>query len=465
MKTKVEVCIIGGGASGLYAAHTLDTKGFSSYLLVEASISLGGRIHQSPPQSSSSSIAMTEIGAEIIHGDDTLLIRLLKQLNVKYEYSFNLFESASKCGAAFYHHNELIPIDDPIILEMRSVLKKMYEYDSSNADMSVQQFINQLYPNDIKKRDEISKLIDVFLVKTWGSDLDLLSLEEFDDEVNTLEDVNFQFSKGYGYKNVIDYLKRNLRENENLLLNYPVYKIEWSQSKNCFSINDGQVICNHVIVTVPLSILQLHQIEFVPPLPRDKQVAINQCLMMRPAMKIALRFKSKFWKSNIPFGLVFVSDHPIVSQFWFSSPINQMDQFVITAFTTGDRAEYAIKHNWSNNQVIDSFRDLVYSIFGHPSDDVFLGGVVFDWVRDAPFVLGGYSSPTVETTRKESVENSRLVLSDPINFSRKNGANSVLVFAGEATHIHNCATVNGALESGEFAAQHVMNQLQIRSRL
>ena len=80
----------------------------------------------------------------------------------------------------------------------------------------------------------------------------------------------------------------------------------------------------------------------------------------------------------------------------------------------------------------------------------FIEGLVQDW-GSAPYTLGVYSFP-VQGTYVSASNNKRRDLRVPV-------ADNRILFAGEATHEENPATVEGALQEGERAALaiHAMN--------
>ena len=96
-----------------------------------------------------------------------------------------------------------------------------------------------------------------------------------------------------------------------------------------------------------------------------------------------------------------------------------------------------------------SERDVVHEalrhwieIFGPRAAKHYLDGKYISWSSD-PFSKMGYSFVPVGATGQ------RAILAEPIG--------NVLYFAGEATHVTRPATVHGALESGERAADEVEN--------
>ena len=72
-----------------------------------------------------------------------------------------------------------------------------------------------------------------------------------------------------------DYILPSIEDK--IVYDAPVQSINYEGEKVLVSISDGTVMeADKVIVAVPVKILQLGNIEFIPVLPSDKQEAINE---------------------------------------------------------------------------------------------------------------------------------------------------------------------------------------------
>ena len=73
----------------------------------------------------------------------------------------------------------------------------------------------------------------------------------------------------------------------NTLLDWPVTKIEYSSSGAVLTSHRGRKMrCKHVIITVPVTVLQREDILFMPPLPQYKRAAIQR-VKMSNAIKVS----------------------------------------------------------------------------------------------------------------------------------------------------------------------------------
>ena len=200
------------------------------------------------------------------------------------------------------------------------------------------------------------------------------------------------------------------------------------------------------IVSLPLGVLQLpaqspHAVRFDPVL-RDKQSALAT-LAAGPVIKVMLKFREPFWEtlSNGEFrdaAFFHAPDQPFRT-FWTPVPVRAP---VIAAWCAGPSAARLAGLNES--QLIVRALDRLTALFGDRSKIMsqLRGAHVHDWQAD-PFACGAYSYVTVGGSR------ARAALARPVQ--------DTLYFAGDAADTScEAATVAGALQSGEAAAQQLL---------
>jgi monoamine oxidase len=217
-----------------------------------------------------------------------------------------------------------------------------------------------------------------------------------------------------------------------------------------------------VVVTVPLSILQLEQasggIRFVPELPNSKQAAVQK-LAMGNVLKINLRFRERFWEDaklwdqdaeRVSFhdaGFFHYPDAPLPT-WWTQLPIRAP---LLVGWTGGPRADRVRaggnggRATPTGGPVLAPAIQSLAGIFRIPDDEIerqLEATYIHDWASD-PFSRGAYSYVPVDALKAQEV------LSEPID--------NKLFFAGEATCKGHIGTVHGAIQSGQRAAAEVLN--------
>ena len=146
-------------------------------------------------------------------------------------------------------------------------------------------------------------------------------------------------------------------------LNWPVKEINWTESGPVSIKNKvGESLeANHVIVTVPLTILKDGDIEFIPDLPSWKQNAIQR-KEMQGAFKIICRFRSPFWPDN--FNLLYCAEG-FCTQIWREDLVSDETGetcHVLLGFSTAGVAEKASK--LGEEAVKEKFLQQLDTIFG-----------------------------------------------------------------------------------------------------
>lgn len=228
-----------------------------------------------------------------------------------------------------------------------------------------------------------------------------------------------------------------------------VSKISWSNLSANVTCDDGQAFAGKkVIVTVPISVLQDEDIEFVPELPSEFIDAVNEPVMAA-GMKVFLRFKEKFYPDTFIIESDF--DNIVLDQserFFYDETYGQNStDNVMGMFVFGDVADRFIA--LSDENVIQAALTDINTVFGNNiSSSTFIEGYVQNWVNE-PFIRGAYS---VYEDNCEAID----ILREPVS--------GVLFFAGEAIPIQESdyanGFVHGAALSGRNAAKLTLSDDQ-----
>ena len=220
----------------------------------------------------------------------------------------------------------------------------------------------------------------------------------------------------------------------NVQLNTPVAKINYQQENvQVTDVNSTVYNADHVIVTVPVSILKAKEITFMPELPSYKTQSFRQ-LGMEAGIKAFMRFSVKFTDKNILGGNVCAS-------YVVESDSRESDDLILFGFVIGDQAK-ALSEMGESAGLKALLQELDLMFEGQASAS-FVDHFFKDWYKE-PYIKGAYSYPLVGANEN----------------TRKNCARSVdnkLFFAGEATNYNgHHQTVHGAVESAYREVIHLI---------
>lgn len=210
-------------------------------------------------------------------------------------------------------------------------------------------------------------------------------------------------------------------------LNKPLISIDYHDEPIVMTGDGEQIPSSRVILTVPLSVLKAQSIEFLLPLPESKQNAIMR-LGMGQGARMFFRLDRAYWpvgtkqiiNSRMPLHITVHSDQPaLISVFYITGdgrPVvdSELHEICLQMFSrhfgiiAPDNIIELHMENWSSNALIGG----AYSF-------------------DAPDSVGARSE-----------------LARPLS--------DRLFFAGEATVEGHFATVDGAILSGQRAANEII---------
>ncbi|MFM8394226.1 MAG: flavin monoamine oxidase family protein, partial [Acidobacteriota bacterium] len=284
--TGKRVVVIGAGMSGLTAAQTLKGRGHSVVVL-EARDRIGGRIWTSNKWAD----VPVDFGASWIHGvRGNPLTRIAEQAQARQI-------------ATSYSRSRTYNTSGRVITKMEEASLRNYGNQVYRAidraqdrypDTSLRQVVDTLI-NQLSNVPEASRFINFFLnieiEHDYSGSASSLSTNWYDsDEEYSGNDVLIE--KGFG--TLIDFMAKGLT----VELNQVVKKIDWSQPTVRVITDRGEFSADHVIVTIPLGVLQAKSVNFTPVLPAIKQNAIDK-LGMGVLNKCYLRFPTAFWPIDL----------------------------------------------------------------------------------------------------------------------------------------------------------------------
>lgn len=403
------VVIIGAGAAGLYAGYVLKSKGID-FKILEASNTIGGRMGKLNGFADYS----IDTGAQWLHGQNNILADLITSKNVK--------TTLDDSELSYWFNNQIVNSlpKDPFIFEEENLP------DVSFKDYAHQQGFGIEYDNIIEAIAGDQGASASLLSAYWNS-------KEEENWVSGDED--FKFEKSY-FECIEEYIAHPILEN--ILLNTPVQSIDYTSDKIIVK-DDNNVShsADKVIVTVPISILKLNEIGFIPNLPSEKIDAFAK-FGMGPGMKVFLKFSAKFYEDVLYGGSTcgaYVND----------ALGKTTSDNILLAFVMGDQAAN-LHALGSDTAITTALLQELDSIYNGQATASFIASTVFDYTSK-PYIKGAYGFSTI------GMGNARTIAAQPVD--------KKLYFAGEAmnTNGHH-QTVHGAVESGYKAVIDILEDLQ-----
>ncbi|MBW2293374.1 MAG: FAD-dependent oxidoreductase, partial [Deltaproteobacteria bacterium] len=434
--TDHDVVIVGAGASGLYAAFTLDNLGYS-VLIVEARHEHGGRI-----DSHLLGDVRIEDGAEELYGATN-------------NFVFNDIKAAYGVGAQIKIFQENPQQDTLIVMDADGLgggSTCWSETGNCDADADIVDYWGFFGDIGSHDNDPSDQLVSNYLDTTWGvpstsrgyhlydagtpggeygTTVERLGLRSLSREWNiwSLSDTLYGLGPT-GYRDALDFLYFD-QVLPFVTYNSPVTVVDTSGIKPVAIDSNGVYhYADAIIVTVSLGVLKAEIIDFIPDLPAAKLDAIST-IGMGNGMKISLRFTSQIWENKF---MSVLTDGP-TGNCWTPNVYQPgaLDH-VLTCFMMGKNSEVMEALPNDAARLNQALVDLDAAFSGAASSG-FIEGQVHNWTAE-PYVLGSYSYPA-PGTRPLAGSTMREVLAQPVG--------TTLYFAGEATHNTAPSTVPGAL--------------------
>ncbi|MGC4035756.1 MAG: NAD(P)/FAD-dependent oxidoreductase [Chitinophagaceae bacterium] len=242
-----------------------------------------------------------------------------------------------------------------------------------------------------------------------------------------------------GYSQLIDYFVKKCTTNgTHIHYDSIVTNINYSVNNVVVQTSDGQSWhSDKLIVTVSAGVLKSDQILFNP-FPENYTKAIHQ-LGFGTVIKFLLEFKERFWEDVYP-GSTFFITNEAVPTWWTESPVQSN---LLTGWLGGPAAR-----RWSNitedellSNAINSLANS-FNITREKLKENLQHYEIVNW-QNTPFVCGGYSYATVDST------SARKTLLTPLL--------DTIFFAGEALWSGQPqGTVEAALQSGNEVADKII---------
>lgn len=426
-----DVVVIGAGAAGLAAAARLGRNG-KAVCILEARERVGGRIFTVRPQGSAVPL---ELGAEFIHGESPSVfehLRLAKDVAI----------DAAQTRFMARRPGQLKQAED-LFEVMKERLRRA---PKPRTDLPFAEFLE-------RHRRRLSPAVRSFatmLVEGYdAADPARASAIEILKEWaggSAADAPTFRPQRSYGA--LIDSLAASLDPAKvSMQLHSIVTEVRWQRGKvEVLATRHGEPVevrARQAIITLPLGVLQLPALApgsvlFTPSLPHKPLSR----LLMGPVIKLVLCFSKPFW-AEIEDGrhrdvAFFHAREAPFPTFWNTLPVRSA---VLTAWSGGPKALRLVAR--STDEVLRPALASLAELFGKGRNYRKLLEAAYwhDWQSD-PYSCGAYSYAGVGggPARKQ--------LGRPLE--------QTLFFAGEALDTEESSSVGGALNTGQQAAQQLL---------
>lgn len=424
---KADVIVIGAGAAGLMAAYTL-SKAAKKVIVLEARNRTGGRIHTLKNESF---FAHAELGAEFIHGNLPVTMKLLHEAGIEY---------ISSDGEMWHYNEGKLSKSDWQMEDWDELMKALSDL---KEDISIGDFLMEHFADD--KYSQLRTSVTRFVSGYDTADPFKASAFALRAEWQG-EDDEQQYRVVGGYGKLISFLEKQARaDGARLFLGSIVKRIEWGdEGVKIILKNDAFYTADKLIVALPLGVLKADEhnqaaVTFKPPI-ADYHTAIGQ-IGFGSIVKLLLEFRDPFWEKDDKAHLGFVLSSEEIPTWWTQYPTHSN---VITGWLGGLPAER--KKALRDKELLNTGIRSLANIFNKKVEDLkndLLTWKVVNWTVD-PFTLGSYAYDTVDSHA------ARKVLSEPIN--------NTIYFAGEYLYEGPAmGTVEAALSSGLEVAKKLLD--------
>jgi len=425
------IAVIGAGAAGLAAARQLVASGHEVDLF-EARDRPGGRIDADYSIASHA----VELGAEFIHGERVATWDWVREFDAPTSGAAHTYVHRTHFRGELVDHAAVV---DALGVDPVRAIDRLNQLwiDRGQPDTTMDHLFD-LWPeiSSVPLTPEDRALIENIVAERAANDLDQMGTHRLrhatpDDPPETLR--HFRLTSGYAH------LIRQIAEQLPIHYSEPVSRIRWDDRPAGaveLTTTSGTHRFDRAVITLPLGVLKQAVVDFDPPLPADKQDAIDRVLAGHIS-KIVLRFDRTYWPTDFTFLWT-----PLDTQLWWRPSQGQpTEEPVITAFFGGrDAARLEIA---TPQEAIEEGARQLSDILGQDLTNRVVAGRYRPWGAE-PFTRMGYSSLPPHAAGLCAA------LAAPLGPPH---------FAGEATSPNHAATVHGAIESGRRAASEVIAAL------
>ncbi|MBK8506780.1 MAG: FAD-dependent oxidoreductase [Saprospiraceae bacterium] len=429
-----DVIVVGGGLTGLSAAHQLALAG-KQVLVLESGSRVGGRIYSEKLEET-----IIEHGAQWIAPNHYMVIELANTLGLEIEKrphsGQNIYidkGGRKKFFTGLYPNARLGEW-----LNNRRIFKKLSQrvvtdpdkpWLSDFAEKLDRQRFSQFLRNKSYSTSYFRMISNIFESRHLNGINHVSSLEA------TTNWHLYQMQEKWTIRGGADQLSKKLAFEVNVQLGERVTQIV--QNHVVLEISGGSQVfrAKNVIVTLPP--LQAAQIRYEPPAGPSKE-SLWQSAEPGRIIKSTLIFERPYWRDKGWSGHTFLSDDYLMN-YLVDAGCADHQKGVLTAYTIGSRC--LKMENLNEQERINTLFLQIRSVLGLAADVALLSGTTHDW-KTPPNGPGAYSTfpPGTLTTYGDYVDQNV----GPIYWA-----------SAEYDHLFR-STMEGAVRSGRRAAEKIL---------
>jgi monoamine oxidase len=231
---------------------------------------------------------------------------------------------------------------------------------------------------------------------------------------------------------------------------------------------------DYCVCTVPLGVLKSGDIEFIPPLSKEKQKAING-IGFGILNKIVYKFPYKFWGNDIEQFAYCHDDISLIKTYYdctddyiINTTPNKESEAILIQFLAGkaaDRVDHLPGSGGSGSiggitdkEIIKESLNTLRLIFGINKVPEPIGKPIITRWNNDPNSYGSYSYTKINSSAKMYND-----IASPATLTTSSSSTSSLFFAGEHTSKHYHSTVHGAWLTGKREAERIMERISNQS--
>jgi polyamine oxidase len=427
---KERIIVIGAGIAGITAAKKLQAQGYR-VIILEGRDRIGGRIW------TDNSLGFPlDLGAAWIHTiDGNPITPLVKQFGIQTVIS------DLKSQWNYKGFNQLLSESDELLIDraFRSFIDRVNKLKKDTRSSQ------QVTLADIAQQIIESEELTGVTLKGFRAALSSTVESEVGDDIANLGVKGFDEDSGFSGADVVfpqgyTQLVQSLSTDLDIRTKHFVQQVAYDDTGVQVTTDRGIFNGSRVIITVPLGVLKLGSIKFLPALPEPKLAAIKQ-LGMGALNKLALKFPKQFWSSD-PHSMAYINGNQEPNapdryiEFWNWQKYIQ--EPILVALVSGDFSRSLSQ--MSRSEATQNIMSDLQAMFGN---DIPLptATLLTKW-HDDPFAYGSYSTFSINGSIQDCDR-----LAEPIG--------DRVFFAGEATYGKHIGTVHGALLSGKREANRI----------